>query len=154
MKILRSYALTLLRSLKKPAFIFFALLFCFSLGCNKYKGPLPNVYVNFTVIPNDAFYYDLMMDGGHMYFTGGVNGIVVYRISEFLGFSAFDRACPYDWEDEEAYIVVENDGITLKCRKCGSMYQILDGGRIKGPSKYPLKQYYTKFDGTILRIHS
>ena len=124
------------------------------LGCEKYKHPIPPVYVNFNVYPNDPLYLDLNYFGGHMYFTGGVNGVVVYRLSDWE-FTAFDRACPFDWDDEEEPRVgVEESGITLKCEKCGSQYNILDGGVITGPSKYPLKQYYTKYDGMKLRVHS
>ena len=88
-----------------------------------------------------------------MYFTGGVNGVVVYRLSDWE-FTAFDRACPHDWEHEDSWIWVEPDGITLKCERCGSVFNILDGGIISGPSKCPLKPYFTKYDGMRLRVHS
>jgi nitrite reductase/ring-hydroxylating ferredoxin subunit len=138
--------------LKRFTFILLVLLFFLPLGCEKYKY-LPNVRVNFTIYPNDVLYLELNIHGGHMYFTGGVNGVVVYRLGEWE-FTAFDRACPHDWEDPDAYVMVEDDNITLKCGKCGSLYNIIDGGVIMGPSKYPLKQYYTKFDGVILRVHN
>ncbi|MCL2167542.1 MAG: hypothetical protein FWH59_00270 [Lentimicrobiaceae bacterium] len=118
---------------------------------------MPKVYVNFSIYPNDVMYLDLNYDGGHMYFTGGVNrkGIVVYRIGELMGFSAFDRSCPYDWDDADApRVSVENDGITLRCEKCSTLYNILDGSVITGSSKYPLRQYYTEYDGVRLRVHS
>jgi nitrite reductase/ring-hydroxylating ferredoxin subunit len=140
--------------MKKLRCILIGTIFCLFSGCGKNLNPIPKVYVDFDGCPNSVEWLDLNYDGGHMYFKGGVNGIVVYRISEFIGFSAFDRACPYDWEDREAYIVVEDDGIILKCRKCGTLYNILDGSVISGHSKYPLKQYYTKYDGVRLRIHS
>ena len=135
--------------------IFLAIIFFSVLGCEGYKHPnLPNVWVNFWVYPNDVTYPDLNYYGGHMYFTGGVNGVVVYRLSEW-DFTAFDRACPYDWDDEdEPRVGVENDGITLKCEKCGSLFNILDGGVITGPAKFPLKPYHTKYDGMRLRVHS
>ena len=132
----------------------FVLLACFIMSCDYNTNPIPPVCVDFTIYPNEVTYLDLNYDGGHMYFVAGVNGVVVYRISEMLGFSAFDRACPYDWEDKEAYLVVNESGIILECRKCGSLYNILDGSVIKGSSKYPLRQYYSKYDGMRLRIHS
>jgi hypothetical protein len=137
------------------AFCFLLSAFCFlPFGCEKYKHPLPKVYVNFMVYPNDVDYLDLNYYGGHMYFTGGVNGVVVYRLGEWE-FTAFERACPYDWDDpDEPRVSVEDDGITLKCEKCGTLFNILDGGKITGSSKYPLKQYYTKYDGRTLRVHS
>jgi len=134
-------------------FLFFG--FCFLLfGCGKYKGPIPTVYVDFTIYPNDVTYLNLNYYGGHEYVTGGVNGIVVYRIGEWE-FSAFDRACPYDWDDpDEPRVAVDDSGIILKCEKCGTMYNILDGSVILGSAKYPLRQYYTKFDGFRLRVHN
>jgi hypothetical protein len=132
----------------------FVWLACFIMSCGFNDNPIPPVPVDFTIYPNEVIYLDLNYDGGHMYFTGGVNGIVVYRISEMLGFSAFDRACPYDWENKEAYLVVNESGIILECRQCGTLYNILDGSVIKGSSKYPLKQYYSKYDGMRLRIHN
>ena len=147
MTLLRSYALTLLRSL-----IFVALLLSF--GCTKYKGPLPNVYVDFKINPDLDIHYDLHLIGSHAYVTGGVNGIVIYRLS-MDAFTAFDRACPHDWDaPEEPRVFVESNGITLKCEKCETTYNILDGGKIKGASKYPLKQYFTTYDGVILRVRS
>jgi len=135
--------------------IFLAVIFFFVLGCEGYKHPnIPNVSVNFWIYPNDVSYLDLNYYGGHMYFTGGVNGIVVYRLND-AEFRAFDRACPHDWDDEdEPRISVEPDGITLKCEKCGSIFNILDGGVITGPAEFTLKQYHTKYDGMRLRVHS
>ena len=135
--------------------IFLVVIFFSVLGCGGYKhSTIPNVWVSFWVYPNDVSYLDLNYYGGHMYFTGGVNGVVVYRLNE-TEFRAFDRACPYDWDDEEEPRVgVEPDGITLRCEKCGSLFNILDGGVITGPAKYPLKYYQTKYDGMRLRVHS
>jgi nitrite reductase/ring-hydroxylating ferredoxin subunit len=133
---------------------FLTALLCLLICCKGYDHPnFPKVPVNFYINPNEVYYLDLNYYGGHMYFTGGVNGVVVYRLSEWE-FTAFDRACPHDWDTPEAYVVVESNGITLKCNKCGSVYNILDGGKISGPSKYPLKQYFTQFDGMRLRVHS
>jgi len=155
MLIIKILHLKTLKLLNFKHFFLPVLLFCLPLGCNGYKhSTIPNVYVSFSVSPNDVLFLDLNVPGGSMYFTGGVNGVVVYRIGEIEGFSAFDRACPYDWDDpDEPRVWVEN-GITLKCEKCGSIFNILDGTVIKGPSKYPLKQYYTNYDGYQLRVHS
>ena len=134
---------------------FLGISFFILVGCEGYNHPnLPKVPVNFTIYPNDVSYLDLNWAGGHMYFTGGVNGIVVYRLTDDQ-FLAFERACPYDWDDEdEPRVSVEADGITLKCVKCGSLFKILDGSVITGPSKYFLQRYNTKYDGMILRVHN
>ncbi|MCL2435244.1 MAG: hypothetical protein FWD09_03775 [Lentimicrobiaceae bacterium] len=133
--------------------IFAVIFLCLATGCDKEPHPVPPVYVNFYIYPNDVTYLDLNYYGGHMYFTGGVDGVVVYRLDGW-SFIAFDRACPYDWEDIDSWIWVEDNGIILRCEKCGSQFSILDGGVITGPSRFPLRRYYTKFDGMILRVHS
>ena len=88
-----------------------------------------------------------------MYFTGGVNGIVVYRLSTDI-FCAYDRACPYDWENSAAWIVVEESGLTLTDNHCGSQFNIIDGGVIRGPAQFPLKTYKTRYDGMILKVYN
>jgi nitrite reductase/ring-hydroxylating ferredoxin subunit len=125
------------------------------LGCGKYEcNNFPRVSVSLPPIyPNDVMYYNLNWAGGHENFTGGVQGIVVFRVDDW-SFTAFDRACPYDWDHEDSWIWVEPDGITLKCQLCHSMFSILDGGIISGPSECPLRQYFTRFDGMILRVRS
>lgn len=134
--------------------IFFLTLLCLLFGCGGYQHPtFPNEPVNFDINPNEITYQNLNWAGGSEYFTGGVNGIVVFRIDDWT-FSAFDRACPHDWDLAGARINVEPDGLTLRCPRCNSLYNILDGSKIFGPSKYPLKPYFTKFDGMRLRVHS
>lgn len=133
--------------------ILFFFILLFFASCEGYKHPtFPKIGVNFWVYPNDVANIDLNYIGGHMYFTGGINGVVVYRLSDY-SFTAFDRACPYDWELSDSWIWVEPDGITLKCVKCGSTFNILDGGVIFGPSEFSLKPYRTTYDGMRLRVH-
>jgi len=141
-------------NMKHYSKLFLGIILSLIVGCKGYDHPdFPKVPVNFYIYPNDVSYYDLMYHGGHMYFTGGVNGIVVYRLGDWE-FTAFDRACPNDWDKSDAYVAMESSGIILKCNRCGSTYNILDGGKVSGTSKYPLKQYFTKYDGMRLRIHS
>jgi nitrite reductase/ring-hydroxylating ferredoxin subunit len=139
--------------MKHIKYILLGSLLCFAISCERSCDDMPRVSVNFWIYPNDVYYLDLNYYGGHMYFTGGVSGVVVYRLAEWE-FTAFDRACPYDWDHEDSWIWVEPDGITLRCQRCGSLFNILDGGVIIGPSECPLKRYFTKYDGMRLRVHS
>jgi len=134
---------------------FLAILFLLATSCGGYDHPnFPKVPVDFSLYPDDALVINLNYIGGHEYFTGGVNGVVVFRIDQW-SFSAFDRACPHDWDHvDEPRVWVEEDGITLRCEKCKTLYNILDGSVITGVSKYPLKPYYTNYDGVKLRIYS
>ena len=84
---------------------------------------------------------------------GGVNGIVVYRL-DVWNFNAFDRACSYDWKEQESWLFVAPDGLRLIDSLCGSTFNILDGNVLGGPAKYPARRYNTHFDGMRLRVYS
>jgi len=121
--------------------------------CDVYQSPIPNVKVDFVIYPNDVQYYHLNTYGGYEYFTGGVNGIIVYRIDEW-NFNAFDRACSYDWKEQASWLYVAPDGLRLVDSLCGSTYNILDGNVLQGPATYPCRRYNTRFDGMRLRVYS
>ena len=139
--------------MKQLARIFLGIFLCLVVGCGENDNPIPRVYVNFYINVNDAYYSDLQIYGGHVYVTGGAQGIIIYRLNDW-SFTAFDRACPYDWDHEDSWLWVEDNGIILKCERCGSQFSILDGNVITGPSVFRLRQYYTQFDGMRLRVHS
>lgn len=126
---------------------------CTMLACDTYNHPsIPYRKVDFTIYPNDVMYYKLNTYGGYEYFTGGVNGIVVYRLDEWT-FHAYDRACPYDWDAHESWIKVHPNGIMLIDSVCGSVFNILDGNVISGPARWPLRKYNTRYDGQSLRVY-
>ncbi|MCR4827148.1 MAG: hypothetical protein K5882_09410 [Bacteroidales bacterium] len=136
----------------RKAIIITMLLAVFLTGChNSYHPTIPYRKVDFTIYPNDVMYYRLNTYGGYEYFTGGVSGIVVYRLDEWT-FMAYDRSCSFDWEDNTSWIWVHPNGIMLIDSVCGSTYNILDGNVISGPAIWPLYQYNTRYDGVRLRI--
>ena len=140
----------------KPRFIVAVLLMSLLLlmSCDDINHPtIPYKKVDFTIYPNDVMYYKLNTYGGYEYFTGGVNGIVVYRLDEW-SFYAFDRACSYDWENPDSWMWVHPNGIMLIDSCCGSVFNILDGTVVSGPARYPLRQYYTRYDGWQLRVYN
>lgn len=114
-------------------------------------NPIPTVLVNFSINPNGTEYSNLNTVNGSEYLTGGYKGIIVFRKSPYE-FSAFDRACPYDWEVNDARILVDTAGSTAYCPVCKSRFLLLDGTPFEGPSKYPLLQYQTTYDGNILYV--
>ena len=133
------------------AMLVLAVLF---IRCNGYEHEtIPNVQVNFTIYPDNVNYYNLNYIGGYEYFTGGVAGIIIYRI-DMTTFVAYDRACPYDWEDPKAWLEVDESGLMIVDQHCGSRFNILDGSVIDGPAMYPLMMYHTSYDGRRLRIYS
>ena len=136
----------------KKLFLFLLLLPLFS-GCRVDPSPIPHVSVDFYIYPNDAMYYRLNSYGGYEYFTGGVNGIIVYRLDEWT-FFAYDRACPYDFEEHESWLCVAPDGLRMVDSLCGSTYNILDGTVLSGPSHWPARQYKCRFDGMRLHVYN
>ncbi|MDR3047388.1 MAG: hypothetical protein LBU51_07235 [Bacteroidales bacterium] len=126
----------------------------FYCSCDKFVHPtIPEVSLDFTILPDDPNYGPLNHYGGYMYFTGGVEGVIVYRVDGWT-FKAYDRACPYDWQDINSWNRVDESGIIVIDTCCGSRFNILDGTVINGPANYPLKYYRTNYDGRRLRIYN
>ena len=122
-------------------------------SCNDKNQVVPYVYVNFTISIYDPEFITLTSPGNSITVTGGVNGILIYRISE-TDFAAYDRTCTYQVE-ENCQIKVDDSGVfandTLCCH---SQFLLLDGSVTKGPATYPLKRYNTSFNGTYLRVYN
>ena len=138
--------------MKKIVLFFIALFLC--QACGKYIHPtIPNVFVDITISMGDANYYKLNHHGGYLYLTGGVSGIIVYRLNDYT-FKAYDRACPYDWENRDSWLWVEASGLTVYDSCCDSRFNIIDGTVVNGPANLPLKYYKATFDGMLLRIHN
>lgn len=109
--------------------------------------------VSFVINPNTTEYNELSHVDGWIYLTGGYNGILVYRIS-LTEFVAFERACPWDFQNDTARVQVEASGITCACPVCGSKYIMTDGTPFDGPSRLILKQYQTTYEGGLLYIYN
>lgn len=145
--------LNVIRSSYK-VFLIVGLFFLLLPGCSKKSenaNDIPYVFVNFSINPNSTEYIRLNTVNGSEYLTGGYKGILVFRksVNEFV---SFERACPYDWQSTNARIVIDTSGITAYCPVCKSKYILLDGTPYSGPSRYPLKQYQTSYDGNLLYI--
>ncbi len=117
------------------------------------KDNIPTVYVDFYIDPNSTIYLQLNLPGGWVYVTGGVRGIVLYRITTDE-FRAFDRACPNEPNNSAAYIKVESSNTTVIDSLCGSRFVLLDGSVIKGPATLPLHQYHAVYDGQYLHVYN
>ncbi len=136
------------------------LLIVFLVACEKDAySPLPHVEVNIQIYPNSAQFIDLNSGGGFVYLTANYpsRGIIVYRISD-TDFVAFERTCPHDPYDccegtQCPRLMVDESRLTISDSCCGSIYLILDGSNVSGPSTYRLKQYHTSYDGNVLYIY-
>jgi nitrite reductase/ring-hydroxylating ferredoxin subunit len=137
-------------------FLLLLILFvCILPQCKKesQQNEIPVVAVNIAIDPNSTLYLRLNTVNGWEYLTGGYQGIIVFR-SSTNGFMAYERACPYDWSKSTARLVVESSGITTVCPSCNSKFILLDGSPYSGPSTYPMKQYQTSYNGSILYIYN
>ncbi|MBR5920714.1 MAG: hypothetical protein IKZ56_06095 [Bacteroidales bacterium] len=134
------------------ATVLFTVLFFTACDLN-YHQTIPYKKVDFVIYPNDPQYYRLNTYGGYEYFTGGISGIVVYRVDEWT-FVAYDRSCSYDWEENGSWLKMHSSNIMLIDSLCGSLYNILDGTVISGPAKWPLREYRTRYDGYQLRVYN
>lgn len=133
--------------------LFLVLLITSGCGKDDNHPEIPDVPVSFVIDPNSTEYLELSHISGWIYLTGGYNGILVYRAS-MTDFMAYDRACPYDFQDSNARIEMEVSGITCVCPVCNSKYIITDGTPFEGPSRYMMKQYQTTFDGSLLYVYN
>jgi hypothetical protein len=142
--------------IKKLTCLFFGMLFFLAIGvgCKKDKtDTIPTTPVNFYIEPNSTMYLQLNIPGGWLYLTGGTRGILVYRITNDE-FRAFDRACPNEPTNTNAYIKVESSNTTAIDSLCGSRFVLLDGSVIKGPATRGLLQYNAVYDGQYLHIYN
>lgn len=135
--------------------LLFLLFVCLLPQCKKEKqqNEVPTVAVSIALDPNSTEYLRLNSVNGWEYLTGGYRGIIVFRAST-NGFMAYDRACPYDWNQTSTRMVVDSSGITTVCPSCNSKFILIDGSPYSGPSPYPMKQYQTSFNGTTLYIYN
>jgi len=129
------------------------ILILLSCGKENTRPEIPDVPVSFVINPNTTEYNELSHVDGWIYLTGGYNGILVYRIS-LTEFVAFERACPWDFQNDTARVQVEASGITCACPVCGSKYIMTDGTPFDGPSRLILKQYQTTYEGGLLYIYN
>jgi nitrite reductase/ring-hydroxylating ferredoxin subunit len=131
-----------------PAMVCLVLISC---GKDEQAPDIPDAYVSFSINPNSTQYEQLNVVNGWETVVGGYNGILIFRpgINEFV---AFERACAYDPTKEGAQVRVEEGGTICYCPVCKSRYIMTDGTPIEGPSHFPLKQYSTVYDGTMLYI--
>jgi hypothetical protein len=118
---------------------------------NNSGSEIPNVYVNFYLQPDGI---DFIPTQGYKYYNDeGYRGIIIYRVDQFI-FSAYERTCSYDAQNECARVQVDNSGVLMVDSCCMSYFNILDGMPAGGPATLPLKQYFTEFDGGTLHVYN
>ena len=134
--------------MKKIIFIIWILI----CSCTK-DADFPQTYVNenipITMAEYSNVYHNLW---GYEYINGGLGGIIIVQglDNEFI---AYDRACPFETNNECIVSGLSNNDPILSCLECcNSKFVVVDGSVAEGPANQALKRYQTYFDGTILYI--
>jgi hypothetical protein len=134
----------------KISYIFCMVVLMF-ISCEGGVSTIPHTRVNFTV---SVYTNNLIHVGGYEYFTGGVSGVIVYRL-DMNSFCVYDRACPYDWENN-GYVVFDPATLQLKCQECGSTFNILNGyPMMNSKANAPLQSYQARLiDEATLHVYN
>lgn len=146
-----------------PSLIFPVALLLFSCS-NEKNDVIPDVYIDFYISLNDPEFFNLNAIGNSViityqtnnmgYLSAGFdsNGIIIYR-ADLNQFYAYDRTCPHDYAVNGSSKKVNVDGIFAVCPHCGTTYALPAGGSpASGPGRYPLKNYKTSFNGTVVHV--
>lgn len=137
--------------MRSICFSILAALLFIPTSCNKeYENPVPSVYVDIRLRIDNAMYPELQHPGGWLEYNGGYRGVIIYRLS-YEEFKAFDRACPYHPSEPRALVRVLDAPLATDTL-CGSTFILIDGSVITGPSRHPLREYQTFFDGYTLQV--
>ena len=125
---------------------------------NNAVSPIPNYAVSLEITMQDAT--ELNTIGGVAEFTStfrpnqylGFGGIVIFHNFDDQ-FVAFDMACPHEI-DRNTRVSVNMAGQAV-CPKCGSTFDVgySQGFPVKGPARYPMKQYHVAISGDKLRVY-
>ncbi len=100
-----------------------------------------------------SLHSQLETPGNHAIINSGVCGIIVYRYNTDE-YKAFDRYCPHD-KKTTCYIEPQEQGNPIvKCKCCGSEYELITGVVTKGPSRYSLKEYNVSNNGVMIHIYN
>jgi nitrite reductase/ring-hydroxylating ferredoxin subunit len=128
--------------------IFIILLFSGLISCTTDNVLLPDILVDEYVYLNNPSNINLQAPGGWAYVSGGIKGIIVYRVS-IDQFKAYERSCPHISPNMCSVLYVEK-GITVECECDKKTFLLATGEPLDGAS-HGLKEYraYLIDDGTL-----
>lgn len=107
----------------------------------------PDINIELTL----PAYNSLKTNGGYKYISGGVRGIIVYRITDG-NYVAFERNCSYHPNDACATVNVDGSTLFMVDPCCQSTFSFPNGQPTGGPAIRDLNQYSTSVSGTTLTI--
>jgi hypothetical protein len=142
--------------MRKTAFIVFISCLLISFSCKKNdQSGVPDVSVDFNLYLSEPSNSALNSVGNWVYVSGhGIKGIIIYRQTLEI-FTAYDRACPYDYNVSASHIDVDSVNTIFVDKNCGSKFNLLNGQVSEGPATNPMKQYAADYDGSnIVHVHN
>lgn len=135
--------------------IFLLVMLVFSCKKKIKDHPIPSVPFSVTIDLTLPSYSDLNGAGGWAYASGGIKGILIYRISADA-FVVWERQSPEDPDNTCANGLTPNDPNFLELTDpcSGAVFSMYDGSPISG-SEWGLRQYRTYWDGSnILKVYN
>lgn len=110
--------------------------------------PFADVVINLG-LPD---YFSLQTDGGFKELnTGGVRGIILYRVNSATYF-AYERNCSFRPNEACATVNVHSSGLFMTDPCCNSSFNFSDGNPTGGPAWRQLQRYRTQLSGSTLTI--
>lgn len=121
---------------------------------NLSDDPIPYIAFNDIILNlNLPEFIALRSDGGFKEISGGVRGIIVYRVNSTT-YRAYERNCSFQPNEACATVNVHASGLFLNDPCCGSNFNFSDGNPTGGPAWRPLVSYRTQLSGLELTISS
>jgi nitrite reductase/ring-hydroxylating ferredoxin subunit len=108
----------------------------------------PDIILQLNLPENNS----LQVDGGHRQLsTGGIRGIIVYRINSST-YMAYERNCSFRPNEACATVDAHSSGLFMIDSCCNSNFSFTDGSPTGGPAWRPLNRYRTQLSGITLTI--
>jgi hypothetical protein len=134
--------------------IWFLVLFLMACEPNLSDDPIPYVAFNDIILNlNLPEFISLRSDGGFKEISGGVRGIIIYRVNSSI-YKAYERNCSFQPNEACATVNVHSSGLFMNDPCCGSNFTFEEGNPSGGPAWRPLVSYRTQLSGLELIITS
>ena len=102
---------------------------------------IPNVYVREEVVLSNQEALPLRFDGGVIYISGGVRGLMIYK-QNATTYRAYDRACPNNPSASCELLKADISRVFMQDSCCGSQFS-WEGTYMGGPAKGNPREYAT-----------
>lgn len=146
-------------------FLIASIIFSF-LSCEKeiyHQQIIPDIRLNISISTlNNPSLQTLLMPIYIKYANGetiGYNGHGIYVVQTTNGeYRAFDATCTYqsEYEDhtqlKEHLLPKSENPLIVKCPKCNSEFNLINGNIQKGVARIGLKEYNAIFSSGVIRI--